>query len=75
MLAMIRKASDDYWYQFKEVNNIKELLDISKRHSLIVKRQTFCKDDVEFWEGFKKEDIPKLTKAELEVTIYDDWVE
>ena len=28
MLAIITKANDDYWYELKEINTIKELFDI-----------------------------------------------
>ena len=31
MLAIITKANDDYWYELKEINTIKELFDIQLR--------------------------------------------
>jgi hypothetical protein len=73
MLALITKASDDYWYQFKEVNTLESLLKIAD--SLIVSQNTYTKDILDFWDGFKEEDIPKLEKAKIEIKIYDDYVE
>ena len=73
MLALITKASDDYWYQFKEINTLESLLKIA--NSLIVSPNTYTKDIINFWDGFKEEDMPKLEKAKIEVKIYDDYVE
>jgi len=73
MLALITKTSDHYWYQFKEINTLESLLKIADR--LIVSPNTYTKDIVDFWDGFKEKDIPKLEKAKIEITIYDDYVE
>lgn len=73
MLVLITKASDDYWYKFKEVNTIEDLLKINSR--LIIKKNFYIKEDAEFWDGFAKEDIKNLEKAKIEVVIYDDYVE
>lgn len=73
MLVLITKASDDYWYKFKEVNTIEDLLKINSR--LIIQKNYHTKNDVEFWDGFKKEDIENLKKAKIEVVIYDSYVE
>ena len=73
MLALITKASDDYWYEFKEVSNIEDLLKID--NYLIIRPNLHGEDEIEFWKGFKEEDIPNLEKAKIEVQIYDDYVE
>ena len=73
MLAIITKASEDYWYKFKEINKVEELLNIY--HSVIVEKNDYNEEMVPFWDGFKEEDIPLLEKAKLHITIYDSWVE
>ena len=77
MLAIITKANDDYWYELKEINTIKELFDIY--HSVIVKENEYknWKDHelLDFWDGIKKEDIPLIKKAECHITIYNGYVE
>ena len=77
MLAIITKANDDYWYELKEINTIKELFDIY--HSVIVKRNEYKNwkdyEFLDFWDGIKKEDIPLIKKAECHITIYNDYVE
>ena len=73
MLALITKASEDYWYEFKEINKVEELLNIY--HRIIVEKNHYNKEIVSFWDDFKEEDIPLLEKAELHITIYDSWVE
>lgn len=73
MLVLITKASDDYWYEFKNVNTLEEVLKIAPR--VIIERNLYTEDEVKFWEGFKKEDISKLKQAKINITIYDDWIE
>ena len=77
MLAIITKANDDYWYELKEINTIKELFDIY--HSVIVERNEYknWKDYelLDFWDGIKKEDISLIKKAECHITIYNGYVE
>lgn len=77
MLAIITKANDDYWYELKEINTIKELFDIY--HSVIVEENEYknWEDDefLDFWDGIKKEDIPLIKKAECHITIYNGYVE
>ena len=73
MLELITKASEDYWYEFKEINKVEELLNIY--HRIIVEKNHYNKEIVSFWDDFKEEDIPLLEKAELHITIYDSWVE
>ena len=77
MLAIITKANDDYWYELKEINTIKELFDIY--HTVIVIGNEYInwKDYkfLDFWDGIKKEDIPLIKKAKCHITIYNGYVE
>ena len=73
MLVFVTKASDDYWYDFKEVNTLDDLMEI--HDYVIVEKNNLYPGDFDFWEGFKKEDIPKAISAKYQVTIYDDSVE
>ena len=77
MLALITKANDDYWYELKEINTIKELFDIY--HTVIVERNEYKNwkdyEFLDFWDGIKKEDIPLIKKAECHITIYNGYVE
>lgn len=73
MLAIITKASDDYYYRFKNINSLEDILSIHPR--VVIERNLYTRDIAEFWEGFKPEDIPKLEKAEINITIYDDYIE
>ena len=77
MLALITKANDDYWYELKEINTIKELFDIY--HTVIVEGNEYKNwkdyEFLDFWDGIKKEDIPLIKKAECHITIYNGYVE
>lgn len=73
MLVLITKASDNYWYDFKEVNTLEEVLKIGPR--VVIETNSHTEDEVEFWEGFKKEDIPKLKQAKINIIIYDSLIE
>lgn len=73
MLVLVTKASDDYWYQFKEVNTIEDILKIDK--SVIIEPNYHSVDEVPYWDGFKKSDAPLLEKAKINIIIYDDYVE
>ena len=74
MLVFVTKASESYWYDFKEVNTIDDLMKI--HDSVIVEENGYTNPDYfEYWDDFKKEDIPKAISAKYHVTIYDSWVE
>jgi len=73
MLTLITKANDDYWYQFKEIKTIEDILKIYPR--CIVEKNDFDVELVPFWDGFKTEDVPKLEKAKCHITIYNSYVE
>lgn len=80
MLVFVTKASDSYWYDFREVNTLDDLMKIY--HQVIVEENDFYNNPIEakgfftdFWDGFKKEDISKVVSVKYQVTIYDDYVE
>ena len=77
MLALITKASEDFWYQFKEINTISDLLNMY--YSVVVEKNEYTgwsKDMfLEFWDGIQEKDIPYFKKAECHVIIYDSWLE
>lgn len=73
MITLITKANDDYWYTFKNINTLEELMKIYPR--IIVKKNHVTESNIKFWEGFKQEDIPKLKKAKYHVIIYNGYVE
>ena len=77
MLALITKANDSYWYEFKEMKSIKDLF---KLYPITIVEKNVFQDWTEDelltdWYGFKKEDIPLMNKAKVHVTIYNDYVE
>lgn len=74
MLVFVTKASEAYWYDFKEVNTIDDLMKIYP-HLIIEENDYDFPEVFEWWDGFKKEDIPKAISAKYHVTIYDDYVE
>ena len=73
MLVFVTKASDDYWYDFREINTLDDLMEI--HDYVIVEKNNLYLGDFDFWDGFKKEDIPKAISAKYHVTIYDDYIE
>lgn len=73
MLAIITKASNDHWYELKEINTIKDLFNIY--HSTIIEENEYKYWNLDLWDYIKKEDIPLIKKAECHVIIYDDYVE
>lgn len=73
MLAIITKASEDYWYEFKEIKTIEDVLKIYP--SVIIGKNHYSINDVFHWKGFKEEDIPLLEQTKIHITIYDYWIE
>lgn len=76
------KASDDYWYRFKEVSSLDDLSEeIEKYEGVVVKLNgyynnlPYLEENLEYWEGFNKEDISKMISAKYTVIIYDDYIE
>lgn len=77
MLALITKASDDYWYEFEEVETVADLFKIYG--CTIVEKNHYASWDeqllLDCWDGVKKEDIPSFQQAECHITIYNSYVE
>ena len=73
MLVFITKASNNYWYDFKKVNTLDDVLKIAPK--VVIEKNLYTEDEVEFWDNFKKEDISKLKQAKINIMIYDDWIE
>ena len=77
MLALITKANDNYWYEFKKMKNIKDLFELYP--IVIVERNGFQNwtenELLTDWDGFKRKDVPLMNKAKVHVTIYNDYVE
>ena len=80
MLVFVTKASDDDWYDFKEVNTLDDLMKIHDR-GVIVEENDFYNNPMEaegffdFWNGFKKEDISRIISAKYHIIIYDSYIE
>ena len=73
MLTLITKASSDYWYTFKDINTLDDLIRLYPR---VVVSENYHDSEIFYnWEGFKKEDIPKVLSAKYRVVIYDDYIE
>jgi len=73
MLAIITKASDDYWYTFKEIKEVDDIISIHP--SLVIEPNDFSVNEVEFWDGFREEDVPLLENASVHIIIYDSYIE
>lgn len=82
MLVLMTKASDDYWYEFKEISSLDDLSkEMEEYGGIIIKLNGYYNDlpyleeNLEYWEGFNKEDISKMLSAKYTVIIDDSWVE
>ena len=73
MLAYITKASSGTYKEFKEINTIEDVLKIYK--SVIITGNPYKGLPIKDWDGFSEDDKKNLSKAEIEITIYDSWVE
>ena len=78
MKALIKKASDSYWYEIKEIENIEQLFAIF--NSVVVTKGNEYKnwsDDfmLLIWDGLKKEDCEAIRQCECEILIYDSYIE
>jgi hypothetical protein len=82
MLVLMTKASDDYWYEFKEISSLDDLSkEMEEYGGVVIKLNGYYNDlpyleeNLEYWEGFNKEDISKMLSAKYTVIIYDDYIE
>lgn len=73
MLAYITKASNQSYKEFKEINTIEDVLKIYR--SVIITRNPYKGLSISDWYGFSEDDKKNLSKAEIEITIYDGYVE
>lgn len=63
MKALITKASDWEWFDVKEVNSVEDVLKIAPR--------VIIKPIEDGWKEFDEQP----DDCEIEIKIYDDWVE
>ena len=82
MLVLMTKASNDYWYEFKEVSSLDDLSkEMEEYDGVVIKLNgyynnlPYLEENLEYWEGFNKEDIPRMISAKYTVIIYDDYIE
>lgn len=75
MLALITRASDDY-YEFDEIDTMNDLLKIEG--PVIVSGNEYSDwtltDILRIW-GVNEENAHLIQKAECHITIYDDYIE
>jgi len=82
MLVLMTKASNDYWYEFKEISSLDDLSkEMEEYEGVVIKLNgyynnlPYLEENLEYWEGFNKEDIPRMISAKYTVIIYDDYIE
>ena len=79
MTVLVTKANSDYWYKIEEYNTIEELYEmiLKRKHPVIIREQKYYTEpeDFDFWEGMKKEDIPKIINTKLHIEIYNSYIE
>jgi len=82
MLVLMTKASNDYWYEFKEVSSLDDLSkEMEEYDGVVIKLNgyynnlPYLEENLEYWEGFNKKDIPRMISAKYTVIIYDDYIE
>lgn len=73
MLAYITKASNWDYREFKEVNSVEDILKIYK--SVVIEPNYFKGRPIEELDAFSIEDRKNLIKAEIQITIYDSYIE
>ena len=76
-IAYMTKVSDDYWYKIVSINSIESIFRIIKEYGeiLIEENWNFTKEeDFDFWDGMRKEEIPKIIEAKYHILIHDDYM-
>ena len=73
MKILITKANSDYWYKIKEIKTLNDLFSIYPH--LVIEPNLYTKNDIKYWDGFRKEDIPKLKEIKIHIIIYNDYIE
>ena len=75
MLALVTKANSDYWYEFRNVETLDDLMRI---YPVVIVQKNEYKNDKEifdFWDGFKQEDKKLMKEANYHVIIYNGYIE
>jgi hypothetical protein len=77
MKVFVTKASDDYWYQIKVFDSLKDIQKFIKKwqHSIIIESNPYIDDDMfRFWDGMNEKDIPVIRDdCPLHIIIRDDY--
>lgn len=76
-MYFVTKASDDYWFDFTTESNIENLY--KKYNSIVISKNYNYKEDpneiLEYWHDITLDTAKAITECELEITIYDDYLE
>lgn len=77
MKVLVTKANSDYWYKIRVINTMEDLERFIKecRHAVVIKKNTYTDNVLDYWEGMKVEDIPVVKECPLHLTIYNSWLE
>lgn len=77
MKVLVTKANSDYWYKIRVINTMEDLERFIKecRHAVVIEKNTYTDNVLDYWEGMKTEDIPVVKECPLHLTIYNSWLE
>lgn len=77
MKVLVTKANSDYWYKIRVINTMEDLQKFIKecKHGVVIKKNIYTDDILDYWEGMKAEDIPIVKECPLHLTIYNDYLE
>lgn len=77
MKVLVTKANSDYWYKIRVINTMEDLERFIKecRHAVVIEKNTYTDNVLDYWEGMKAEDIPVVKECPLHLTIYNSWLE
>ena len=78
MLVLVTKASNGCWYQIKTFNTLDALINFIHNEcddTVVIKKNTYTEEELNYWEGMRKEDAKIIPSIEYEIMIYDDYIE
>ena len=77
MKIFVTKANSDYWYKIRIINTMEDLQRFIKecKHGVVIEKNIYTDDILDYWEGMKAEDIPVVKSCPLHLTIYNDYLE
>ena len=77
MKVLVTKANSDYWYKIRVINTMEDLERFIKdcRHAVVIEKNTYTDNVLNYWEGMKTEDIPVVKECPLHLTIYNSYLE